>query len=118
MEEEYISSSDEDDAGTKTRSKHAYPLDLVGGQEEAKAGGGDAGGEDEEYYDEDEEEEDSAEEEVEYITHCVHRLPVKGQRVNLLNFQYLIEVEKVQQSPVPTKPPTATTVTPSPRGQA
>ena len=31
---------------------------------------------------------------MEVLTHCVHRLPLKGQKANLLSYQTLIEIEK------------------------
>ena len=54
---------------------------------------------DEEEYDEDYGEEygDELEEDdepMEVLTHCVHRLPLKGQKANLLSYQTLIEIEK------------------------
>jgi len=43
------------------------------------------------YYDEEEvDDEEEYEDEREPITHCIHRLPFKGQKVNLLSYQGLV----------------------------
>ncbi len=37
------------------------------------------------------------------MSHCVHRLPFKGQRVNLFNFHALVEIDKESKQPKPKK---------------
>ncbi len=47
---------------------------------------------------EEEEEEEEQREEREAITHCVHRLPFKGQKVNLDLFYDVVEVTKASET--------------------
>lgn len=58
-----------------------------------------------EEYEEEEEEEEEQREEREAITHCVHRLPFKGQRVNLDLFYDVVEVSKASETKNPLVEP-------------
>ncbi|CDW72970.1 UNKNOWN [Stylonychia lemnae] len=110
VEEEYISSEEDnqDSNNTKSQLQSTAQKNKAAEQDQEQD---EAEGEDEEDYDEeaeyDEEEEEygeeSDDEEYETLSQCVHRLPFKGQRVNLLNFGNVIEIEKDQPKQVQKK---------------